>query len=343
MTKKYPRIASNVFIIAILSLLIASCSKTVTTEPQGIATHTLFGFVTDSSNHGQLPFVSIKFSSTVKDTSLLTDSVGGFKLSGIASGTYTVTALKTGYAASTVSITLSSKTTIDTLRIRMGFGASDIPTAGLAADISFGDSVTDAFGNPLIFHGAKFPMEGRFDRDTSALLFENDDYATLTMPLPFSHNFTACVWFNDFGIDVVKDMALILENSYQDYGLQMNIQQGKVFANLSTDSVEASVSGPIVRNGRWHFIAAVMTQITDRQTQLQIFVDGKFYTNANTDTPIADGDMTKFDNTFYIGGEWDASNNMLLWPLRGMLDGIRLYNRTLSVAELMKLFHEKGW
>jgi hypothetical protein len=339
----------NILILFFFGIVVSACSKNTTaptspvspTPHDSVSSHAIVGYITDSAGRGPIYTVSVHVVSSKKDTSVLSDGKGIFRCVIFDSGTCTLTTQKTGYSPATASITLG-KEKADTIRIHLNLAPSDIPTAGLESDISFKDSIKDAFGNSFSFHGQKFPMEGRIDGDTSAMLFENDDYATLTMPQPFTQNFTACVWFNDFGVDYVQDISLILENTLHEDGLQLTIQQGKPVAVVKTDSITGVVSGPVVRDGQWHFIAAVMRAISPTQTEIRLFVDGAFAVLGNLDSPIAYGNMVKFTNTFYIGGEWDSSSGMLLWPLRGMLDGVRFYNRTLTQDELLKLYHEKG-
>jgi hypothetical protein len=333
--KKY---FSSLFGTFSILFFFVSCSKTVT-SPDNISTHTIVGFVKDSTTELPILGASIRIFGSTIDTILTTNAQGVFNLSGISSAVDTIVSKKSAYTTSNITLTIG-KELVDTVLIKLSPAPSDIPGTDMIVDISFGNTITDPFFNTINFFGTKNRLEGRFDGDTSAILFLQDNYMTIDRPLPFSHNFTACVWFNDFGIDVVKDPGVILENAIHDYGILLNTQGGKVFVDIKTDSVEEGVLGPIVRDGRWHFIAVVLREITERQTELRLFVDGTFV----KEIAIGDADMTKFDNTFYIGGEPDQSTGQIFWPLRGIIDtDLRLYDRTLSQEELLKLYHEKGW
>lgn len=338
-------------LLSVLCALFASCSNSAaptTTTPttphdtNTVTTHNVWGIVVNAANGASLPEAALRVSATGTDTVVVANETGVFQFSTKSSGQIHLNVVETGYATLDTTMSISSKAQ-DSIRIRLSAANSNLPTDGLVADIRFGDSVWDAKGNDFHYYGRPQKMEGHFYGDSTAGYIYQDAYGKLKLPMPFSHNFTATTWFNDFGANVGPFLPLILENKYHSYGLLLNIANRRAHGQISTMDADASIGGPIVRDGYWHFIAATMREISDTVTELRLFVDGKFYLDSTMDVPVAEGDMPKIDNTFYIGGEGDPSSGQVNFPLAGMLDGVRLYNRTLSESELLQIYHDRGY
>src|SRR5579864_2531546 len=128
----------NFYIPILLGIIIASCSKTtppptstvIVTPHDSAISHSIVGFITDSTGRGPIYSVAVRVVSAKKDTSVLSDAKGIFRCTLTDSGACTITTQKTGYAPSTASVMLGKEKT-DTIRIHLNLAASDIPTAGL--------------------------------------------------------------------------------------------------------------------------------------------------------------------------------------------------------------------
>lgn len=101
---RYPILA-----LATLSLLLISCDKDDSSSNSQL-TGKIIGRVSDSRTN--LPITGATVSTNPATEIVSSDSVGQYVVSKIASGRYTVTASKTGYAQNSVDVTVRSDTLV---------------------------------------------------------------------------------------------------------------------------------------------------------------------------------------------------------------------------------------
>jgi hypothetical protein len=94
------------------TLPISGTGTTVATTPP--ATFAVNGTVTDGTSHGILPNITVQIASgTNVGKSAVTDGSGNYVLSGLAAGTFTLSAAATSYQTTTQQVTLSASTRVD--------------------------------------------------------------------------------------------------------------------------------------------------------------------------------------------------------------------------------------
>lgn len=227
---------------------------------------------------------------------------------------------------------------------------SDSLTKGLVGYWKFNDgsgtSATDSSGNANTGTLTNGPT-WTFGKVNGGVDFDGiDDFMTLADPvsgiLDFgaSQDFTLSGWFNrdTFTTD---DTILAKRNGIVDtddgYIVYIDDATDKltfeVSENSGTDEYQVESVSTFTTAG-WHHFSVVWDD--DSTANTEIYIDGK--KDNGTDT----GTITNLDSltnalAYRIGAESDNNN-----PFDGSLDEIRVYNRALTVDEVLRLYRDRA-
>jgi|GEM_PF-3576682 hypothetical protein len=233
---------------------------------------------------------------------------------------------------------------------------SGVTQSGLVAYYPFSNSPADASGNALngSLNGGPVATADRFGNPISAYSFDGvDDYVSVpdsdALDL-YAQEYTPMtwsVWVRPEALEAGETMSILCKNRYfydsstgyshYDWGgYWLKITESSGSINLIADTwgyssgvTFASVSIPA---GQWTNIA-VTYDGTD--LGLALYVNGALFSTWGLDA--------SYRNAYplYIGRDNRESGDQNWW--RGALDDVRLFNRKLTAAEILALYHEGGW
>jgi len=199
-------------------------------------------------------------------------------------------------------------------------------TNGLVAYFPLNGNAVEATGKGI--NGVLYNViatTNRFGQPSSALYFEptNQSYIDFGSPssLQFAGDFTVSAWVNFTGGTL--NPRVFSYGADSGYELLTGEASGNRHFGMNIGGVKFN-SGPTSPPGVWHFVAAQLAG-----SVASIFVDGAFIgTVTNAAAPTFSGDLNfgrkslgGFDN--YWGGT---------------INGVRFYNRALSLNELAQLY-----
>lgn len=108
--------------------------------------------------------------------------------------------------------------------------------------------------------------------------------------------------------------------------LLMGHQEGNDFLQLYDDGWH-DFSGPVVFDGQWHCIVCVLSDSTNT---VDLYVDGAYVDSLSSTVSISASDF------FSLGQEYDSGPTTSDF-YEGLIDDVRVYNRTLSEDEIQTL------
>ena len=175
------------------------------------------------------------------------------------------------------------------------------------------------------------------DQNPFSLNFDGDDYVTFgNVNNVGTGDFTITAWFKTSHVGSnPDDFQYLLSKRTGSRGYELGINQsgsndGKVYIYIG-DGVGGSVSNRIgtadYRDGKWHHVAVVF----DRDSVASAYVDGNLISTTNISGESGSLDTA---NPLVFGMYYDNNNQ----HLRGNLDDVRIYGRTLSPQEVALLF-----
>ncbi len=239
--------------------------------------------------------------------------------------------------AITTGILLFSLFSACSLFKRTANNGDEIKIDGLVAYYPFDNNAKDKSGNKN--NGKAYGATLCSDRKgnvNSAYSFDGEDDFILapdSKSLRIKDQITISVWFKtDFALPFAGLVGKI-DPEEPRRGYLMDItDKNKVRSDLSIDHSKAIgkaiFSTNEVVDNVWHH--ALMTY---NGTELKLFIDG------NLDSKI---DYNKgfeaTDQPLFIG--WDQNRWLSHRHFKGSIDDVRLYNRSLSDEEVLKLYHE---
>ena len=213
---------------------------------------------------------------------------------------------------------------------------ADIPRNGLVAEYLFDGTANDTSGNGNngTVHGAILTSD-RFGNANSAYSF-NGVSSYIEVPgsttLDIIDNLTLSAWIDIYQF---KDIGGILcygpdGSDYETYSLDTTGEsESKVFFWTNWPSTAVKVySNPIEKNS-WHHVVATFTGGT-----VKIYVDGALKNSQQisiSKLKLGNGRILRFGENQPGGNEF----------YNGLIDDIRIYNRTLSAPEIIALFNDK--
>ncbi|MBU1679888.1 MAG: T9SS type A sorting domain-containing protein [Bacteroidetes bacterium] len=201
--------------------------------------------------------------------------------------------------------------------------------SGLVAKYYFNGNAIDESGNGNFgtVNGATLTID-RFGNSNRAYYFDGvDDYIDLenTSTLNMFSEFSLVAWvnytYNNGGAIISKHI------NYYANGFSMGAGGGGGIANnahLTTDPLNYFISTAETYNdSTWHLFVGIC-----RNDTISLYVDGIFKVSGYSGYSIGN------DINIRIGKSSD------LGPFHGIIDDIRIYNRTLSDLEIRQLYEE---
>ncbi|MBI5359086.1 MAG: DUF2341 domain-containing protein [Planctomycetes bacterium] len=173
---------------------------------------------------------------------------------------------------------------------------------------------------------------GRFDK---ALSFDGtDDYVILTNNAAFNTNyFTLSAWYKSTAADPTIWQRVIGKgpDATEAFALWINPTGDYLQANAHISAVQTGLNGTTdVADQTWHFLTG-----TFDGTSLRVYVDGKLESFVNYS-----GVITANSENIAIGKEKSSTSDA--YPVNGLIDEVRIYNRALSQAEIAMLYEAKA-
>ena len=197
---------------------------------------------------------------------------------------------------------------------------------GLVAYYPFNGNANDESGNGWNGTGTNLTLtQDRFGIANSAYYFNGSssfiDFGLVPIPIT---NFSVSVWVNSSE----TNRGVVIQNSRNDTGFNLElflVQNGTIsFEVVHSYNNFNRVTMPI-GNGTWHHIVALCYQ-----DFIKLYLDGELQ-STNT------GVIGTQSNYSLIAGKDPAASDYFY---RGSMDDIRVYNRTLSEAEILELYNE---
>ncbi len=218
-----------------------------------------------------------------------------------------------------------------------GLAQADL-NSGLVAHYPFNGNAFDesGHGNDGTVNGATL-TDDRFGNPNSAYSFDgSDDDISIedSDSLDITGPITLSVWIKTSGTSTNSGVISKFESGHYDRnGYNINIR-GDSFADFDINyewenGIGTGVmSTTPVEDGEWHHIAAVYDGVRAR-----IYIDGVFEAENSSDYTQGIG-----ENDFKLRIGWDTSMSGNDRHFTGVIDDIRIYNRSLSDDEIQVLF-----
>ncbi len=201
-----------------------------------------------------------------------------------------------------------------------------IPTEGLIAYYPFNGNVNDesGYGHNGEIIGTILPISDRFGRSRKAYYFNGSCYINTLLDVSET-NYTVSLWIkttcNNCGIYSVVNGGAHDRHIY--------INNGKIYARIYSEEIIHGIN--TFSDNKWHHIVhEYSTEIGGQK----LYVDGKLEASGSK----SNSDFT-WQKYVRIGYSLQASSHYF----KGSIDDVRIYNRALSEAEILALFHEGGW
>ena len=188
-------------------------------------------------------------------------------------------------------------------------------------------------GQMMAFSTSTSPVVGKIGQ---ALNFDGaanyiDAGAGSSLAVTASGTLAAWVTTPDQG----KSYSVAIGNQDYDsdiYGYNLGISGGHVYAELSSDvAVNNITSDAQYLDAKWHHIA-----LTWDGSTISLYVDG-----ALAATPVTEsiGAVVNLYHTLIGSSNGHDGNVNPIYDYKGTIDDARIYNRTLSAAEIVKLYN----
>jgi hypothetical protein len=197
--------------------------------------------------------------------------------------------------------------------------AGTLPTSGLVAYYPFNGGANDASGNGgngTVTYAA-FTTD-RFGKANSAYSFDGVQASISTPTMYFAHRnqVSVSLWAK------IPPQSLHYFIMCSDFGIfSRDSTAGMAISLPSTNSA----SGPITPNTWTHIVG------TYDSLSIRVYIGGVL-----RDSVSWPGTLAPLDRNLVFGQFGTA-----YW--QGSLDDIRIYNRPLTPAEVLELYHEGGW
>lgn len=233
--------------------------------------------------------------------------------------------------ATTVSFNLSD---IDSIT----FTTNNIPSDGLVAYYPFNGNAHDESGNSNNCIATNCTLvPDRFADSNKAYSF-NGSTSIITGPantiLSITH-VSLSAWIKIAGAGTIAPRIVAVDpdgTANDDYSLLLNSSSFPKAFGFHTGT-----SGTVLSNTQlsidniWHHLV-----ITYDESQIKFYLDG----NLDKTTAYSES-LPQFTtgHSVYIGGSGISGNDRF----EGLIDDIRIYDRTLDQTEINALYHENGW
>ncbi len=199
-------------------------------------------------------------------------------------------------------------------------------------DITAPNAITDSSGNGYHATGNNGVTTATGRICTAGSFDGTDDYASLPGLPNLNTSFTISSWINPNAIN--SDQRIFADDESNSNGFAFSLGDGgdgrlRLFSrNVSPIVLDSSAA--IINTGSWYHVVAVHDSINKTR---QIFVNGADVTGGPqtyTGTWGSDNGLAS------IGGETDGAGSEATanWRFNGLIDEVRIYNRTLSTEEI---------
>ena len=185
-------------------------------------------------------------------------------------------------------------------------------------DASSNDNTGTLTNGPTWQSGSSCKVGGCLDFNGSG------DYVSIINPNNFNYDvFTVSAWINT---TVTGTFETFIGRKMSTQGWNLLIGSGnKLRLRMDTSTIGNSypiVTGPLINDGNWHHIAAVVNLPS---SQINLYVDGE---DAGS-SAIIGGTFTETDGTLNIMGPALGTGYST-----GKIDEVRIYNRALTASEI---------
>jgi hypothetical protein len=223
------------------------------------------------------------------------------------------------------------------MKVQQGTPSSTIPRNGLVGEWLFNGNANDTSGkgNNGTVYGATSTTD-RFGNPSKAYSF-NNNYVLIpnSTDLNISTNqLSLCAWIyinsipNSAGCVIDKSDANGFDRSYALYYKDNNSNDFDMILHTNNQYSSFYSLNQISIN-HWVFIVGVYDG-----TKVKLFTNGQFSTEYSCTGNIYVGNRNVSIGKGEEGTEWNFV---------GLIDDVRIYNRTLSDSEIQALYHESGW
>ncbi len=175
-----------------------------------------------------------------------------------------------------------------------------------------------------------------FDGDDDVILI--DDGADSSLDFGSNTNFTVCFWMKTAQA-VTTSQALISHRYLADSNKRWRISQltgsgnpASIWININdgTNNVTISSTNKIINDNNWNNIVVVF----DRDSDITVYVNAEVHDTVDMSSI---GDLSDLD-TLNIGSDPFAGGAE---NFEGSMQNLRIYNRTLTLGEISKLYRLK--
>lgn len=202
---------------------------------------------------------------------------------------------------------------------------ANYPFNGNAEDESRNGNDGTVFGALLI--------SDRCGNPDSAYNFDGvDDFIDVGNKLNFdSEDFTISVWINR-SPDVITNSTIVTKGAQNSSsaGYGITASETIVAFNLSHGSGSAGDAN-FIETSKWIHVVALRKN--ENKTR-ELYIDGVLKVSSNLETAFG---STSNDSKFIIGNRDERD-----WPRIGNIDDLKVYNRALSLAEIVDLYNSDG-
>jgi len=213
---------------------------------------------------------------------------------------------------------------------------------GLVAYYPFNGNATDESvnNNNGVVHGATLTAD-RFGNPNRAYSFNGtDDYIEVPNDnsLQPNNQLSVCAWVKikafytgSYGISVVLRKAGPWGEigQYEIFYTESLFHFGVIYSNGTNVGIE--IPDTVVKLNDWYFLV-----LTFNGQSQNGYVNGKLRAKSNVSLHLGSN-----NGNLFIG--WNCGNTSFPYPVNGILDDIRIYNRALTESEIQQLYHEGGW
>jgi len=173
----------------------------------------------------------------------------------------------------------------------------------------------------------------------SALLFDGeDDYVDILDDdaLDLTSEYTVSAWVKPH-FYASSNYLTVLSKGSNDYGsgYELTTEQDSKFCFTGSDSgtnTDVVTSTNAWQPNQWYFVV-----VTRNAMNFSIFVDGE----DDLGSKVADGLLSANDLNLQIGKNWQTVNARKYFD--GVIDEVKIYNRSFSSAEIGSLYHQHSW
>jgi len=213
-----------------------------------------------------------------------------------------------------------------------------LPFQGLVAYYPFNGNATDESGNGNngSIHGAVLSVD-RFGTSSRAFSFDGvDDYieAGDSDDLDITDQITMCVWIYQNSANIDGSRIIDKSTRARSDGYLLDTYDGTSGRRIRFESLTRHICKSLYSLNKWHFIAVTWDGAT-----VKMYLDGML------DESYVKADRINVNNlTLRIGAPHnEGSGAFSTLFFNGMIDDVRIYNRSLTDLEISQLHREGGY